>query len=118
MQTVTISPAIAGYQMLMILAEIDGHSDPEEQSIIKQYINEKFPMHFRDELQYINATADEDDFLMAAMEFHQTATDEEKTEFLQFAFDLIKADSKITREENRFINLLYDTWQLDTEDVF
>jgi uncharacterized tellurite resistance protein B-like protein len=117
MQTITLSPAIAGYQMLMILAAVDGHIDHEEKIVIKQYINEKFPSHFsEEELQFSDLPANEDEFLTAAMEFFQVASEEERTEFLQFAFDLIKADLKITREENRFINLLYDAWELDLQE--
>jgi uncharacterized tellurite resistance protein B-like protein len=116
MQTEIISPAIAGYRMLMILAQVDGHVDEEEREVIRQYLNEKFPFQLNPDQESNAIFKEEDEFMTAAMDFYQSASTEEQTEFLQFAFDLIKADYKITSEENKYINLLYDVWQLDLEE--
>lgn len=118
---ITISPAVAGYHILMILAEVDGQVATEENAVIRQYLEERHPLQL--DPNYEVAFLDAMDrghynelFEQAANEYYMNSTIEQRVSFIQFAFDIIKADDKITKEENIFLNMLYDLWQLDPNE--
>ena len=44
-------------------------------------------------------------------DFYDDATEEERQRLLKFAIKLTKADNVITREENRYLNFLFEAWK-------
>jgi hypothetical protein len=42
--------------------------------------------------------------------FYKHSKVQERNDFLQFALFLIKADGAITKEENLFFDMLFDSW--------
>lgn len=60
---------------------------------------------------------DKNDYLQhfenCLVEFYTNSTQEERTAFLKFAVELIKADKVITDSENIYLNLIYDRWDFE-----
>ena len=50
-------------------------------------------------------------FLRMMDDFYDDATDEERKRFLSFAIELTAADNVITKEENYYLNLLFENWE-------
>ena len=108
---------VAGYQILYILATIDGDFDPREGRIIEEYIEETFP-HGSDLdgafNEFIN-TKEEDYpllFQKCAEDFYAGSTEKERLHFIEFTLKLIKADHMIDSDENWMLNKLYQYWDL------
>ncbi|MBO6515510.1 MAG: TerB family tellurite resistance protein [Bacteroidia bacterium] len=108
---------VAGYMMLLILAESDGDFDPREGSVIVDFITENFP--FRSNLEAaaeeISILPKEDygkELTRLAEDFYSESTEKERTEFLRFAMKLVRADDRIDAEEDQLITRLYDAWDL------
>ncbi len=116
----TKSKAIAGYHLLMILSAVDGKFIVEEDMVISEWLKKKFPI-FADldkEMEILSALTP--DYYMIHFQkcmddFYRNSTPEERNELIQFAMDLIKADHTITKEENSFINELFDRWSEPSE---
>ncbi|MFN3530207.1 MAG: TerB family tellurite resistance protein [Bacteroidia bacterium] len=108
----------AGYKMLMILANVDGQHLEQEHSLIIEYLGSSFDPRTVDatikaEQLRIQALPQESqmiEFREAMNYFYSHSTSAERSKFLQLAMDLIKSDEHITREENIFINKLFDAW--------
>lgn len=108
---------VAGFQILNILAEIDGEFDPKEGRIIIDYVAKNFPLggNLEDALQQLSTTANDEYPLLlqkCAEDFYADSTEKERLELLDFALKLIKADDNIASEENTLINKLYQYWDI------
>jgi len=117
-QTTTFTKSLAGLHLLMIIAESDGLVSVEEEKIIKKYIktNYSFLSDLTSESAMLLNLPKElylQHFTKAATDFFAQSTEKERLEFINFMFKLIKADNQISREENRFLNELYNLWGLD-----
>jgi hypothetical protein len=44
-------------------------------------------------------------------DFYDDATEAERTNLLDFAIQLTTADDVVTKEENHFLNLLFENWK-------
>ena len=113
---------VAGYMMLCILAEIDGKFDPREGNVIVNYIIEHFPLggNLDNAMYEVSQTSSEDYpilFQKCAEDFYADSKPEERTEFLQFALDLVKADNQIIQSEDWMINKLYQYWDINNVDL-
>lgn len=111
-----LNKTIAGYHLLMILSAVDFRIHPAEEMVIRRYLEEEFPFHVNldKQLEVIsNLRPDEWEphFLKVMDDFYDDATEEERKALLRFALDLTKADNVITKEENRFLNLLFEHWE-------
>jgi uncharacterized tellurite resistance protein B-like protein len=108
---------IAGYEILCILARIDGEFDPREGTVITDYMKENFPLggNFDFALERLSAL-DAEDFekhmLDCATDFYADSTEEERTTFLRFAMNLIRADEKVAKEEDLLITRLFEAWDV------
>ncbi|OFY82625.1 MAG: hypothetical protein A3F72_11930 [Bacteroidetes bacterium RIFCSPLOWO2_12_FULL_35_15] len=107
---------IAGYHMLMILSEVDGEFDKSEGKIIIDYLKAMFPfkVNLDNEMEVLSALPKEDYFLHfnnAMNDFYEDSTPKERSEFLNFAVKLVKADKKITEEENKYLKELFFAWE-------
>ncbi len=108
---------ISGFQILNILAEIDGYFDPKEGSIIVDYVAKNFPFggNLEDALEEISVTNQEDYSLLlqkCAEDFYADSTEKERLELIDFALKLIKADDKIDDREDLLIKDLYEYWDI------
>lgn len=106
----------AGYHLLMILAAADGDFTSAEGKVIADYIHENFPIagvDFDAELAELAALPKEDYYLHfenKMEDFYADSTEKERMELIDFAFKLTKATMPITKEENSYLNLLYNEW--------
>lgn len=112
--------AIAGYHILMILSAVDGKFSIAEDRIIADYIAENFPIAISldAELEIIsNLKSDEYmlHFQKCMNDFYEDSTEKERLHLIDFAIKVSKATKPITREENIFIDELYDEWT-ETEE--
>lgn len=111
----------AGYKMLLILANADGEHETLESEVIKAYLGDEFEAAFsklviQAEISRYSALThsqllQEFDFAMHA--FYSHSSKAERAAFLQYAMNLIKADANISREENEFIDHLFDSWETE-----
>jgi len=111
-----MNKTIAGYHMLMILSAVDFRISADEDKVIREYLVEEFPFHVNldREMEIIsNLLPDEWEghFLKAMDDFYDDATEAERKSLLNFAVKLAKADNVITKEENYFLNLIFENWE-------
>ena len=106
--------------MLVILSEVDGYFDAAEKKVVAQYIKDNHPSLVNLEVQNrILSTLPKElymeHFEKVANDFYWQSTLEERNHFIKFAFKLVKADRKISSEENIYIDALYNIWDLAVE---
>ncbi len=111
-----MNKTMAGYHLLMILSAVDFRVNALEDKVIRDYLVQEFPIHVNldREMEIIsNLHPDEWErhFLKAMDDFYDDATEAERRSLLNFAIQLTKADNVITREENYYLNLLFETWE-------
>ena len=107
--------AIAGYHLLMILSAVDFRITGEEDLVIRDYLEHEFPFRVNldremEKISMLRPDEWEGHYLKAMDDFYDDATEEERKHLLAFAIKLAKADNVITREENHFLNLLFENW--------
>jgi uncharacterized tellurite resistance protein B-like protein len=107
--------AIAGYNMLMLLTVVDGKIHTKEDLVIREWLTNSFNVkpNLDDEMEKLSSLKTEDyplHFQHQMDKFYANSTQQERNDFLQFAMFLIKADGKITKEENLFFDMLFDAW--------
>ncbi|RYE24285.1 MAG: TerB family tellurite resistance protein [Sphingobacteriales bacterium] len=113
-----LNKTIAGYHLLMILSAVDFRVSAEEDAVIRQYLVTEFPFHVSldKEMEVIsNLRPDEWEahFRKVMDDFFDDATDPERKKLLHFALELTKADNVITKEENYYLNMLFENWEHD-----
>ena len=112
---------MAGYHMLMILSEVDGEFAKSEGKIIVDYLKGAFPykLNLDGEMAELSALPKEDYFLHfnnAMNDFYEDSTPKERNTFLKFAVKMVKADKKITPEENKYLKELFFAWESEYEE--
>lgn len=112
--------SIAGYHMLVILSEVDGYFDLAEKKLISKYIKDNNTNLINLEVQnrILNSLPKDlymEHFEKVANDFYWQSTPEERNGFIDFAFKLVKADKNISKEENKYIDALYNIWDLAVE---
>lgn len=112
-----MNKAIAGYHLLMILSAVDYRISGDEDVVIRQYLEDEFPFHVNldrqmEVISHLKPTEWETHFLKSMDDFYDDATEEERKRLIQFAITLAKADNVITKEENHFLDLLFENWGL------
>lgn len=106
---------VAGYHLLMILSAVDGVFSVKEDMVIRQWLAEQFPfiVNLDREMEVLSAL-DKNDYMVhfqkCMADFYEDSNEKERNELIQFAIDLVKADKKITREENLFLDELFCEW--------
>lgn len=111
-----MNKTIAGYHLLMILSAVDFRVSGEEDAVIRQYLVQEFPFHVNldkqmDVISNLRPDQWETHFLKAMDDFYDDATEAERKNLIQFALKLAKADNVITKEENHYLNLLFEQWE-------
>ncbi len=107
----------AGFHLLMLLSLSDNVSRPEEHDVVIDYLND----HFNDNIDLIKEQAflralpaeeRENHFVEVAQQFFAISNEDERHTITRFAMEVVMADENMQKNENRLINLLYDTWDL------
>jgi len=113
----TMNKDVAGYLMLLILAESDGNFDNREANVIVDYIEEKFPLggnldEATDKISTLQPEQYGDAFMKAAADFYMESTKDERTDFLRFSMKLVRADNKVEEHENELVTMLFEAWDV------
>jgi len=108
---------IAGFQILNILAEVDGVFDASEGKVIIDYVGRNFPFggNLESATEELSTTSEDDYPILlqkCAEDFYADSTEKERLELIDFAIKLIKADDKIDDQENLLLNKLYQYWDI------
>lgn len=108
---------IAGYHLLMILSAVDFRVGGEEDMVIREYLNHEFPFHVNldKEMEVISSLRPDEwegHFRKVMDDFYDDATEAERKNLIRFALQLAKADNVITKEENYYLNLLFEHWEM------
>jgi hypothetical protein len=115
-----MNKAIAGFHILTILSEVDNDFDPREGLVIVDYLKENFPplpISLDKEMDFLSSLSKDDyqtHFETCLVDFYKDSTSEERISFLKFAVNIIKADEVITDNENKYLNYMYDQWDIDS----
>jgi len=117
----TMSRAVAGYHMLMILSAVDGIFNGEEEKVIREYMDENYGglLDHEHETGVVTAIPAEDyaiHFNNAMNDFYIHSDKNERIHFLDMATRLVAADKKISSKENLFLNELFNAWEEEIED--
>lgn len=111
-----MNKTIAGYHLLMILSAVDFKVSSREDMVIRSYLAEEFPIHVNldkqmDVISSLQPTDWETHFRKAMDDFYDDATPAERRKLIRFALQLAGADAVITKEENHYLNLLFEQWE-------
>lgn len=106
---------VAGYHLLMILSAVDHEFNAAEDMVIREWIASQFPFHVNldKEMEVLSALDPQDymiHFQKCMADFYEDSTEHERNELIKFAIQLAKADHHISKEENLFINELFNEW--------
>lgn len=115
-----MSKVTSGYKLLMILSLVDGHQIPEEEVYVREFLNGivddelagTFIHTEKERLKLLDAATLEAEFEVSMNHFFSSTSPAERTIFLDRAMKLIKSDDHITREENKFIDKLFEAWDV------
>jgi hypothetical protein len=102
----------------MILSAVDFRVGAAEDNIIREYIVTEFPFRVNlDKQMEIISSLRHDEweahFRKMMDDFYDDATEDERTSLLDFAVKLATADNVVTKEENHYLNLLFENWKPD-----
>ena len=108
---------VAGYQILSILAVIDGDFDPREGKVIVDYVAKNFPLggNLERANEELSTTSQEDlDLLLqqCAEDFYVDSNEKERLELIDFALKLLKADENVDPKEDSLLQTLYQYWDI------
>ncbi len=108
----------AGYQILCILAVIDGDFDPREGKVIVDFMTEHFPLggNLESADEELSTTSIDDYPILlqkCAEDFYADSNEKERLELLDFALKLLAADERVDEEENTLIDKLYQYWDVN-----
>ena len=120
MATPRMNKPIAGYHMLMILSAVDHCFHPDEDRVIRQFLTEEFPFHINldremDIISQLKPNEWKSHFTQCLYDFEDDTTPNERTRFLQFAMNLVKADHHIHQAENDYLMQLFNAWDFHVE---
>ncbi|HTN47495.1 MAG TPA: hypothetical protein VL098_14185 [Flavipsychrobacter sp.] len=111
-----LNKTIAGYHLLMILSAVDYRISAEEDKVIRDYLVHEFPFRVNLDremgiISNLKPNEWKSHFLKMMDDFYDDATEEERNKLIKFAIELTKADNVITKEENDYLNLLFEAWK-------
>lgn len=110
-----LNKPIAGYHLLMILSAVDGKFHAREDLIIRDWLVAQFPFNTNldTELEVLSAMPEGNYFAHYCKvmdDFYADSTEAERNELIQFAIHLAKSDHIITKDENIFLDELFNRW--------
>lgn len=100
----------------MILSAVDHRLSVAEDMVIKEYIVREFPIQVSldSQMAIISNLHPEDweaHYQKMLEDFYDDATPGERKSLLKFALALAKADKVITKQENYYLNLMFEAWE-------
>lgn len=103
------------FQILALTAEIDGHLDPRESEVIKEYyanksIDNSVFFGLVEMTNKIPKSMYEVHLEQCAYDYLAISTTEEKKELTSYLLKLIKADEEIKISETTAFTLVYNIW--------
>ncbi len=113
-----MSKVEAGFHMLMLLSLADGKVQQAESAVVIDFLND----HFDGELDLIKEQAflralpeeeHEKHFQETAEHFYTISNEDERHTLTHFAMEVAMADESMQANENKLINILYDTWDIE-----
>lgn len=115
-----LNKPLAGFHLLLMLCEVDGEFPESEGKIIVRYLEENFPFHVNlDEQVEFLSTLPKSDYMQhfenVMNDFYEDSTPKERNDLLNFAVKLVKADDVITKDENIYLNTLFNAWAPEFE---
>jgi len=107
----------AGFHLLMILSLADGDMHSDESSIIIDFIEKIFKekIDLIKEQAFLRALPRSEwntHFHEVSAQFYKISTYEERNKLIEFAMKVVMADNSMEHSENKYINELYDAWDL------
>ncbi len=114
--------AQSGYHMLMILSVVDGKYQVAEGKVIVNYLTKNYDsgIDIDAENQALLEVEDHhlpEHFKTAADSFLHHSTEEQRLDFMAFAFQLVHADGRVVREENKILKSLSHFWNIDIKPL-
>nr|MBK9650398.1 hypothetical protein [Bacteroidota bacterium] len=107
---------IAGYHILHLMCAVDNEFNNAEDAVIRQYLAETFPfpLSLDDEMEILSALHSDENmnhFAKCMDYFYADSTADERNRFFDMVVKLVAADKRIIREQNQFLDVLYDAWE-------
>ncbi|MDQ3073337.1 MAG: TerB family tellurite resistance protein [Bacteroidota bacterium] len=114
--------AQSGYHMLMILSVVDGQYAVPEGKIIVDYLARNYQEDIdidRENEALLDVTKEQipEHFKEAAGHFLEISTEEQRIDFLAFAYRLVQADGHMASEENKILSSLAHFWNIDIKPL-
>lgn len=114
--------AQAGYHMLMILSVVDGQYAVAEGKIIVDYLakNYQLDIDIDKENQTLLDVQKEnipEHFKKSAGHFLENSDEEQRVDFIAFAYRLVQADGRMATEENKILTSLAHFWNIDIKPL-
>ncbi len=111
-----LNKTIAGYHLLMILSAVDFRVSWAEDKVIRDYLVLEFPfqVNLDKQMEVISRLKPDEwegHFLKVMDDFYDDATDDERKKLLRYALAIASADEVVTKEENHYLNLLFEQWE-------
>ena len=108
-----MNKTIAGYHLLMILSAVDFRISGREDMVIRAYLVDEFPInvnldHQMEVISLLKPEEWEAHYRKCMDDFYDDSTEEERKKLIGFALELAKADNVITKEENHYLDLLFE----------
>jgi len=112
----TKNKAVSGFHLLMILSIVDGSFTLAESIVADKYISKHFKddFSFEEETKFLKLLKPANYFFHfkeCMDQFYSKSSQQERAAFVKFAVEMVKADRKITREENIYLNELLTGWE-------
>ena len=113
-----MSKVEAGFHMLMLLSLSDGKVDHAESEVIIDFLND----HFNGDVDLVKEQAflralpleeHENHFIETAQHFYTISNEDERHTSTHFAMEVVMADEDMQAQENKLINILYDSWDIE-----
>ena len=110
--------AQSGYHMLMILSVVDGQYAIEEGKIIVDYLTKNYDLDIdidKENQALLEVEKDHipEHFKKEAADFLENSNEEQRLDFIAFAYRLVQADGNMAIEENKILNSLAHFWNID-----
>lgn len=108
--------------MLMILSVVDGKYDIAEGKIIVDYLVKNYRQEIdidkeNKDLLAIPESGLAEHFKNAANSFAANSSNEQRVDFIAFAYRLVEADGTVASEENKILSSLAHSWNIDVEPL-
>ena len=114
--------AQAGYHMLMILSVVDGQYAVAEGKIIVDYLAKNYQLDIdidKENQVLLEVPKDmiPEHFKKAAGFFFDNSNEEQRLDFIAFAYRLVQADGRMASEENKILTSLAHFWHIDIKPL-